>query len=155
MKLRVFYPMALIWLLGSHGIVRAEEPGIVLIGIKAHPTVERTHVCKIVKMDEKSSEDCDDSKCASGGPAVAAALAAKGMKRVCRMKDASVNRGYDVTYAVSGVKMTVWTASDPEAELKRIGLSPFEEHSPLNPECAQMSFKEASTKSECSEMSQR
>jgi len=134
--------------------VYAGEPGVELMGVKAHAAIERSHACLVVKTDSSVLSDCNDPKCMSGGAAVDAALAVKGEKRICKTIDASVNRGYDVTYSVNGKKYVAWTARDPEPELNKIGLTVFEEHSPLNPACALMSFKEASAISECSQMKQ-
>jgi hypothetical protein len=152
MKLYIFCSVALFILSGANGVASAKESDVVLLSITPHPATETAHVCKIVKADAKNNSDCDDPKCASGGAAVDAALASKNMKRICKRITASVNRGYDVTYALDGAKFVTWTYPDPEPNLRKIGLVPFEEHTPLNPLCGQMSFKEASVRVECTEL---
>src|ERR1017187_5927580 len=135
MKLRLFSCAVLFGLFVSDGFVFAGDSSVELVSIKPHPAIERTHACMIVKSDAAVAGDCNDPKCASGGAAVDEALASKGMKRICKMIDAKVNRGFDVTYAVNGKQLVGWTDRDPEPELNRIGLTAFEEHSPLNPLC--------------------
>lgn len=152
--MRFYMYCSAIWvgLSGLNGLVCAEELDVGLVSVKPHPSIERKHACVMVKLDEAVAADCYEPKCSSGGAAVEAALASKGLKRICKAKDTSVNRGFDVTYVVSGEKHVAWTARDPEPDLKRIGLMAFEEHSPLNPVCARMSFKEASAISECTQI---
>jgi len=148
----MFYRVALLTIFGANTFVGAGEMGVVLVSIKPHSSIERTHVCKITKIGAADAADCNDPKCASGGEAVEVGLASKGLRRVCKTIGSSVNRGFDITYAVDGEKVVTWTPNDPEPNLKRIGLTPFQEYSPLNPACARMSFKEASTRSECTQM---
>jgi len=152
MKFCMFCSALLIGLLGSNGWAHAEGGDVELLSVKPHTAIERTHACLIVKADAADTADCNDPKCAAGGAAVDMALASKGVKRICKTMDASVNRGFDVTYAVYGQKYTAWTARDPESELNQVGLMAFEDYSPLNPACARMTFKEASARSECAEI---
>lgn len=152
MKHYVFYLITLFAMSCASGLASARETGVVLVSVKPHPTIESTHVCRIVNADAENISDCDDPKCASGSAAVDVALASRNMKRICKTKNVSVNRGYDVTYALNGEKYVAWTYPDPEPELKKIGLVPFEEHTPLNPQCGQMSFKEASANAKCTEL---
>jgi hypothetical protein len=147
-----FSSIALAALLGAANTALAKDSEIVLVSIKAHPANESAHVCKVVKADADNVSDCNDPKCSSGGAAVDAVLASRNMKRVCKTIVATVNRGYDITYNRDGEKIVTWTYEDPEPILKKIGLVPFEEHTPLNPLCAQMSFKEASAIKECTDM---
>ena len=132
--------------------VQAEITDVNLVSIKAHASTERLNVCMVVKAEGSIMGDCNDPKCSTGGDSVDTTLAAKGMKRICKTKGASVNRGFDVTYQINGVKYVAWTARDPERELNLIGLSQFEDYSPLNPACARMTFKEASARSECTQL---
>ncbi len=152
MKSRIFCSAVLLGLFGANNFASAEEPDIGLVSITPHPAIEHTHACKIVKTDAADTADCDDPKCASGGTDVDKALASRGVKRICKTIDKTVNRGFDVTYSVYGKKHVAWTEHDPEAELNQIGLTSFEEHSPLNPVCASMTFQEASGIKECGMM---
>jgi hypothetical protein len=154
MKFCIFHSAVLGVLFGACSLAGAEESGVGLLSVNPHRSIERTHACKIVKADDAVTADCNEPKCFSGGATVDAALASRGLKRVCKLMDASVNRGFDVTYSVNGAKYVAWTASDPEPDLSRIGLTAFEEHTPLNPMCSQMTFKEASSVSACSQLKQ-
>ncbi len=152
MKSCMFCFAVFLGLCGASGFGYSEEFGVELVSVNPHPAVERTHVCKIVKVGAADVSDCNDPKCAAGGADVDMALSAKGVKRICKTIGASVNRGFDVTYLIRGEKHVAWTAHDPGSDLERIGLTAFEEHSPLNPVCARMSFKEASAVGECSQI---
>lgn len=130
-------------ILGSINLVHATEAAVELASIKPHPSIEHTHACVVVKNNDAATEDCNEPKCAAGGPALDAALGAKGLKRICRSIEAKVNRGYDVTYKIYGEKYVAWTDRDPEEELSRIGLTVHEEYTPTNPACPQHAFQEA------------
>ena len=153
MKCSMLYLAVLAGLITQNNFVRAEDLNVKLVGVKPHSAVERTHVCTVVKIDDVNTGDCNEPKCFSGGAVVDAALASKGLKRICKSIDASVNRGFDVTYSVNGEEHVSWAAQNPEYDLNREGLTIPEEHSPLNTTCPQVTFKEenglSNNESEC------